>query len=330
MEPPKDLDIAMPNLKDAEAFIRIISCSYAVVDTKKRSIYTCADTKLSGMTLRISPYPCQAHFDTFTMDVAISPMSHSCLTDFTCNLLSFSRNGLNLTYVPDVYRFEPSPIHAVSGCIKSRTFSIVGVPEVLLRKEAILAAERLCRRAASMVQRGWTMTPDARNSFLVARHMDYVRGTANPPCKPPSEVKHNSCGVCLDGYKEDDVVVLCRCSHVFHASCIGTWLAQGRSVCSCPACRDTDFMLKTAADRCVSQGGTGRRDVQTETGGREEGEDDDEDDEDVDGEEEDEDDDEDYEEEDEEEEEEDDIEDDIQEGRATRGRGNSFSVTFAI
>uniref|UniRef100_A0AAY4ERI6 RING-type domain-containing protein n=1 Tax=Denticeps clupeoides TaxID=299321 RepID=A0AAY4ERI6_9TELE len=44
----------------------------------------------------------------------------------------------------------------------------------------------------------------------------------------------HSCAVCIEGYKEGEVVTVLTCSHFFHKSCIEPWLLEHRT---CPMCK---------------------------------------------------------------------------------------------
>lgn len=60
-----------------------------------------------------------------------------------------------------------------------------------------------------------------------------------------SSVGVTDCSVCLSEFQEDESVrLLPKCSHVFHAPCIDTWL---KSHSSCPLCRAGIFTLNASA-----------------------------------------------------------------------------------
>ncbi|KAM3336937.1 hypothetical protein P3S68_032637 [Capsicum galapagoense] len=44
------------------------------------------------------------------------------------------------------------------------------------------------------------------------------------------------CPVCLKNFEEESVVVITLCSHMFHRSCVFTWLSKNNS---CPMCRES-------------------------------------------------------------------------------------------
>lgn len=43
------------------------------------------------------------------------------------------------------------------------------------------------------------------------------------------------CNICMDSYKENDIITKLKCGHFFHTECIKTWLCQEKI--SCPICR---------------------------------------------------------------------------------------------
>ncbi|KAG8523013.1 E3 ubiquitin-protein ligase RNF130, partial [Galemys pyrenaicus] len=42
------------------------------------------------------------------------------------------------------------------------------------------------------------------------------------------------CAVCIESYKQNDVVRILPCKHVFHKSCVDPWLSEH---CTCPMCK---------------------------------------------------------------------------------------------
>lgn len=56
------------------------------------------------------------------------------------------------------------------------------------------------------------------------------------------EEVENVCPICLEQYGEGDVIIASKhCSHVFHKSCIFTWLEQHEE---CPCCREMMMTIK--------------------------------------------------------------------------------------
>lgn len=66
-------------------------------------------------------------------------------------------------------------------------------------------------------------------STHLAIHDDHLqlRGVVNFTFTP-------ACVICYENYKEDDVLCVLRCSHVFHSNCLSRWAATEST---CPNCR---------------------------------------------------------------------------------------------
>ena len=48
------------------------------------------------------------------------------------------------------------------------------------------------------------------------------------------ELPDNTCSVCLEEFKEDDIIKKLNCNHIFHKDCLEPWLNNNRN---CPLCR---------------------------------------------------------------------------------------------
>ena len=48
------------------------------------------------------------------------------------------------------------------------------------------------------------------------------------------ELPDNTCSVCLDEFKDEDVLIKLNCEHIFHKDCLEPWLNDNRN---CPLCR---------------------------------------------------------------------------------------------
>ena len=58
------------------------------------------------------------------------------------------------------------------------------------------------------------------------------------------ETPNESCVICLEGFKQDDVCVKLTCNHIFHKDCIIPWVSNAGT---CPICRDD--LLETGVIR---------------------------------------------------------------------------------
>jgi hypothetical protein len=44
------------------------------------------------------------------------------------------------------------------------------------------------------------------------------------------------CSVCLNSYIENDIICQIKCSHIYHKTCIDTWIKFSKNL-TCPICR---------------------------------------------------------------------------------------------
>ena len=45
------------------------------------------------------------------------------------------------------------------------------------------------------------------------------------------------CSICLHSYVENDIICQVKCSHIYHKSCMDTWIHISKNL-SCPICRE--------------------------------------------------------------------------------------------
>ena len=50
-----------------------------------------------------------------------------------------------------------------------------------------------------------------------------------------TELQDNICSICLDDFKNEEIINKLKCNHIFHKDCLGTWLNDNND--SCPLCR---------------------------------------------------------------------------------------------
>jgi hypothetical protein len=53
-----------------------------------------------------------------------------------------------------------------------------------------------------------------------------------------NELPENNCSICLDEFKNEDILKKLNCSHIFHKDCLVPWINNYKS---CPLCR-TDIL----------------------------------------------------------------------------------------
>ena len=50
-----------------------------------------------------------------------------------------------------------------------------------------------------------------------------------------NNLPENECCICLEEYKENDVLIKLKCNHMFHKECLEPWFNNNKN--SCPLCR---------------------------------------------------------------------------------------------
>jgi len=50
-----------------------------------------------------------------------------------------------------------------------------------------------------------------------------------------NNLPENECCICLDKYKENDILIKLKCNHMFHKECLEPWFKKSNR--SCPLCR---------------------------------------------------------------------------------------------
>ncbi|XP_062167965.1 RING-H2 finger protein ATL51-like [Alnus glutinosa] len=118
---------------------------------------------------------------------------------------------------------------------------------------------RPCRRSNSMAQ----SNPNFQNSKDQTSQEDGPSSTSinsmvqsNPSFRYSKECEVETCTVCLCEFKEgEEVRVLPECLHLFHVTCVDTWLI---SYSTCPICRADTMPPLNAVLSSPIPGGTPR------------------------------------------------------------------------
>ena len=107
-------------------------------------------------------------------------------TDFTCNLMDYTRDGMFLRSIPEIITYEVSPFETVLGHIKEKKL----VP------------------------------------VRVAKSLESVNGMIHEGWSNPSIFVHSTeqCSVCHE--TSDDLCFASRCGHVYHVKCLKPWLEK--------------------------------------------------------------------------------------------------------
>lgn len=58
--------------------------------------------------------------------------------------------------------------------------------------------------------------------------------------------KTGECSICLESFKEGDLVKVTRCNHSFHSKCIDPWLTNYSTLC--PVCRLCVFEMDSSSE----------------------------------------------------------------------------------
>ena len=82
------------------------------------------------------------------------------------------------------------------------------------------------------------LSPLLRNERENNRRVNRIKGlTQNEIDRIPNEIFHNNmnyelrnCTICLENFKEGDVLKRLGCLHIFHKNCIETWL-KSKNLC---------------------------------------------------------------------------------------------------
>ena len=50
------------------------------------------------------------------------------------------------------------------------------------------------------------------------------------------ELPENNCSICLEEFKNEDILKKLNCTHIFHKDCLGIWINNNNNK-TCPLCR---------------------------------------------------------------------------------------------
>lgn len=152
---------------------------------------------------------------TLSIHNAVDEMSFFDSTDYTCNLIDYSRNGYSIRKIPACLNLESSPYDTVISHIKNKTLCIVNVKNAL-------------KNYKYMQKFGWAMTQD----FIRDVYIGTSEFALNKHYKP---IDIAECVICRNDIDNEDVCVRTSCLHAFHLECIESWYTKSPT---CPMCRD--------------------------------------------------------------------------------------------
>lgn len=149
------------------------------------------------------------------LHTAVDEMAFFDNTDYTCNLIDYSRNGYSIRKIPPCLNLESSPYDTVITHIKNKTLSIVNVKSAL-------------KNYPYMAKLGWSMTQD----FVRDVYIGPSEFALNTHYKP---VDIAECAICKNDIYNDETCVRTACLHSFHLDCVNQWYTKSPT---CPLCRD--------------------------------------------------------------------------------------------
>ena len=237
-ETPRDLDIVIPTKEEARTFKRFLSTEFKLEQIDAKDTYS-----FMGKTVSYEKHKVTFNGEDspvrFNIDITIKKRDEllAVVHDFTCNLLYFSRTGIELLHQPVSIDGLCSPFLHVKRQLASREFSLVSdsFPRTMTDSEKYKYAKKLIGRAEAMVKRGWTFIC-LPGSFEVNR---FQRLQETRTLEDKTE-----CSICKLEFASEDICVMTECAHLFHTSCLVKWLETGRSKISCPNCRSEHLFLK--------------------------------------------------------------------------------------
>jgi hypothetical protein len=135
-----------------------------------------------------------------SMHSPVKEMEFISKTDYTCNLVDYTRSGFFLRSIPAKLSFHSSPYQEVISHIKSKELVPVHCIQSILNFADYP---------------GWTF----KKSIM---SVDICKYNGN-----------DQCSICQAQMTHKNTCVKLDCSHTFHLSCMCKWVAKG----TCPLCR---------------------------------------------------------------------------------------------
>ncbi|XP_063204928.1 E3 ubiquitin-protein ligase RNF130 isoform X3 [Chroicocephalus ridibundus] len=72
------------------------------------------------------------------------------------------------------------------------------------------------------------------SAWLIFYFIQKIRYTSARDRNQETDPDFDHCAVCIESYKQNDVVRILPCKHVFHKACVDPWLSEH---CTCPMCK---------------------------------------------------------------------------------------------
>ena len=142
------------------------------------------------------------------------------------NLLSISRTGLTLLFVPEIYKTHPIPLFAIIQNITKKQFMIIEDYGIINDKNIEIIS--------TFLKQEWT-------NIINSIEYNCITKIKN--------INEDKCGICLDLQATSEVLEL-SCGHIFHEICwennVKNFIKQKKynnnGILCCPFCREK-FML---------------------------------------------------------------------------------------
>eukprot|EP00831_Metopus_contortus_P010016 TRINITY_DN13875_c0_g1_i1.p2 TRINITY_DN13875_c0_g1~~TRINITY_DN13875_c0_g1_i1.p2 ORF type:complete len:131 (-),score=45.79 TRINITY_DN13875_c0_g1_i1:220-612(-) len=75
---------------------------------------------------------------------------------------------------------------------------------------------------------------EEEGQVLTKEEVEYIISSFPSHKYIPGKQKSDTCSICLEKFKKNDIVKTIPCAHIFHRRCIDAWLPTNLS---CPLCR---------------------------------------------------------------------------------------------
>jgi len=136
---------------------------------------------------------------------------------FDVDLVSISRNGVSLMYIPNNDLEIPNPMLNILNKIKKKQFDIIGKIKHNFDLNLVL----------NMIKSGWK---NLSSSAKIKKNTTFL---------------NKKCTICMENFKNSDIILELKCCHFFHRKCWLENIFQSIEISSCkikcPMCRQDNL-----------------------------------------------------------------------------------------